>query len=65
MNQDTITFLKEAGIVNPKIALVLGSGLGDLAEEIQSPIKIKYESIPGFPSSTVPGHEGQLVYGRL
>lgn len=65
MNQETITFLKEVGIVNPKIALVLGSGLGDLAEEIQSSIKIKYESIPGFPSSTVPGHEGQLVYGRL
>lgn len=45
--------------------LVLGSGLGDLAEEIQNPVIIPYKEIPNFPVSTVPGHKGQLVIGKL
>lgn len=46
-------------------ALVLGSGLGDLADEIENPIVIDYHDIPHFPISTVPGHKGRLVAGRL
>ncbi|SDN38863.1 purine-nucleoside phosphorylase [Alkalicoccus daliensis] len=49
----------------PTIGLILGSGLGVLAEEITSPTVIKYQDIPGFPSSTVAGHKGQLVIGEL
>lgn len=49
----------------PQIGLILGSGLGVLAEEITSPVVIKYQDIPGFPSSTVAGHKGQLVIGEL
>ena len=49
----------------PEIAVVLGSGLGFLEEKIEAPIRIPYESIPGFPRPTVPGHEGRLVSGRL
>jgi purine-nucleoside phosphorylase len=49
----------------PEIGLILGSGLGILAEEITNPIKIPYHEIPGFPESTVEGHAGQLVIGDL
>lgn len=49
----------------PKIGLILGSGLGSLADEIEKPVKIKYEDIPHFPKSTVEGHAGQLVIGQL
>ena len=49
----------------PRVGLILGSGLGSLADEIQNPVKIKYEEIPYFPKSTVEGHAGQLVIGEL
>nr|WP_323368600.1 hypothetical protein [Radiobacillus deserti] len=49
----------------PKIGLVLGSGLGVLAEDIQNPVAIPYQDIPHFPVSTVSGHKGQLVLGSL
>ena len=48
-----------------EVALVLGSGLGLLADSIEDPVHIGYEEIPHFPASTVPGHAGQLVLGRL
>lgn len=51
--------------VQPKIGLILGSGLGVLADEIESAVKIPYQDIPGFPESTVQGHAGQLVVGTL
>ncbi|MRG86474.1 purine-nucleoside phosphorylase [Salinibacillus xinjiangensis] len=49
----------------PSLGLILGSGLGVLAEEIENPIAIPYEEIPHFPKSTVAGHKGQLVVGSL
>src|SRR5690554_5150594 len=49
----------------PKIGLVLGSGLGILAEEIESPETVGYGEIPHFPVSTVEGHAGRLVMGHL
>ncbi len=49
----------------PEIAIILGSGLGALADSIEDPLTIPYYDIPGFPSSTVHGHKGQLVIGRL
>lgn len=49
----------------PKVGLILGSGLGVLADEIKDAIKIPYEQIPGFLKSTVSGHAGQLVSGKL
>src|SRR5690554_6390431 len=45
--------------------LVLGSGLGGLAELAESAISIPFSEIPGFPESTVPGHAGRLVFGSL
>ena len=51
--------------VLPDIALILGSGLGELAESIQNPTIIPTREIPFWPVSTVPGHKGRLVIGEL
>lgn len=51
--------------VAPKIGLVLGSGLGALADEVEQPTVIPYSDIPNFPVSTVFGHAGELVVGTL
>jgi len=48
-----------------EMGLVLGSGLGDMANEIKNPVVIDYKDIPNFPVSTVPGHAGRLVIGEL
>lgn len=58
-------FIKQNLPESPKIGLILGSGLGILADEIENPVKLKYEDIPEFPVSTVEGHAGQLVLGTL
>jgi purine-nucleoside phosphorylase len=50
--------------LRPKVALVLGSGLGAFADELGSATRIPYHKIPGFPRSTVPGHAGALVIGK-
>ncbi len=51
--------------LRPKIALVLGSGLGAFADEFEAPTKIPYAKIPNFPRSTAIGHVGQLVLGKV
>jgi len=61
----TVNFLKEKVPEGAEIGLILGSGLGVLAEEIESPTVIPYREIPNFPVSTVEGHAGQLVTGQL
>ena len=49
----------------PQIGLILGSGLGFMADEIEDPVVFDYSEIPNFPVSTAPGHEGKLVIGTL
>lgn len=49
----------------PSIGLILGSGLGPLAEAVEQPVRVPYRGIPYWPVSTVSGHQGQLVAGRL
>ncbi len=49
----------------PRVAIVLGSGLGDFASRIQVETEVPYEEIAGFPVSTVPGHAGRLIFGSL
>ena len=51
--------------LEPKIAIILGSGLGGLADEIENPQYIDYSEIDGFPVSTVAGHKGRLIAGLL
>src|SRR5699024_9974275 len=69
MNMHTIDkakqLIEESITAKPKVGLILGSGLGVLAEEINNPTKIAYHQIPGFPVSTVEGHAGQFVAGEL
>lgn len=63
--QEAANYLQEKYSSIPKIGLILGSGLGVLADEIENAVKIPYEEIPGFPVSTVEGHAGQLVFGTI
>ena len=49
----------------PFAGIVLGSGLGRLADEIKNPIVIPYKDIPGFPVSTAVGHKGNFIAGEL
>ena len=58
-------FIESKLTEKPEVGLILGSGLGVLADEIENPIAIKYSEIPHFPKSTVEGHKGQLVIGKL
>jgi purine-nucleoside phosphorylase len=57
--------IRARGSEDARVALVLGSGLGAFAEELQDAQAIPYEEIPGFSRSTVEGHAGQLVLGRV
>ena len=49
----------------PQVALILGSGLGDYAEQIRVETEVSYGEIPGFPISTVPGHSGKFIFGYI
>ncbi|HWJ95091.1 MAG TPA: purine-nucleoside phosphorylase, partial [Telluria sp.] len=49
----------------PRVAMILGSGLGVLAEQMLDAVAISYSELPGFPISTVHGHAGELVLGTL
>ena len=57
--------VKEKVDFTPKIALVLGSGLGDYADGIKVEAELDYRDIEGFPVSTVPGHEGKYIFGYV
>ena len=64
--REATTYLRDRlGDFKPKTAIVLGSGLGDLAKEVTDPITIPYGEIPGFPEPTVVGHSGNLIAGFL
>ncbi len=56
---------RRLGSLEPRAAIVLGSGLGFLADEVQSAVRIPYAEIPGFPQPGVAGHKGELVAGTL
>ncbi len=62
---ETTRFLQERASVKPRIAVILGSGLGGLAHDVEDAVVIPYSEIPHFPLSTAPGHAGNLVFGRL
>ena len=49
----------------PKLALVLGSGLGDFADGIRVEETLDYKDIEGFPISTIPGHKGRFIFGYV
>ena len=63
--QEAIDFLKAQVDFSPKFGIILGTGLGELAEDIEQVAAIDYKDIPHFPVSTVASHKGQLVFGYL
>lgn len=63
--KETAKFLKEIGVVDPEFGIILGTGLGGVADLIEVDKKIPYHDIPNFPVSTVSGHSGTLIYGQL
>ena len=63
--QETADFIRTKIKTNPKNGIILGTGLGDLVSEISDKIEIPYEIIPNFPLSTVEGHSGKLIFGKL
>lgn len=63
--EQTYNSIKEKVPFEPKIALILGSGLGDFADTIEIKTTIDYRDIEGFPTSTVLGHKGRFVFGYI
>lgn len=63
--QETASWLKQRMTTNPKTAIILGTGLGQLASEITDTYEFPYSEIPNFPVSTVEGHAGKLIFGKL
>ena len=62
---ETVNYIKQQVNNLPKIAIILGSGLGTLADDIENQTVIPYKDIPNFPISTVKGHKGELIFGTL
>lgn len=63
---DRVTMaVKRLTSYQPRVGMILGSGLGPLADEVRRPDLIPYESLPSWPVSTVPGHSGRLVVGTM
>ncbi|VBB46894.1 Purine nucleoside phosphorylase 1 [uncultured Paludibacter sp.] len=63
--QETADFIKSKVAVLPKTGIILGTGLGNLVIQITEKQEIPYENIPNFPISTVEGHSGKLIFGKL
>ncbi len=63
--KEATAYLREKVSSTPEFALILGSGLGELAEKAEQATVVPYSEIPGFPVSTAPGHKGNLVFGIL
>lgn len=63
--QETANFLRSKMHTQPETAIILGTGLGSLVHEITDTYEISYKDIPNFPISTVEGHSGKLIFGKL
>jgi purine-nucleoside phosphorylase len=58
-------YIKSQGVGSPYVGIILGTGLGRLADQIEAEITIPYDQIPHFPVSTVESHSGKLIFGKL
>ncbi len=63
--KESAAYIQSRTALRPEIAIILGSGLGELAEQIDKEIVIPYSEIPNFPVSTAIGHKGNLIFGTL
>ncbi len=62
---EAVQFIQSKYAIKPSVGIVLGSGLGSFADEIEVECEISYADIPHFPVSTVKGHQGRLIFGNL
>lgn len=62
---EAVEYLRRRAPLRPRIGVILGSGLGDLANELDDRTEISYADIPGWPRATAEGHTGKLVFGKL
>jgi purine-nucleoside phosphorylase len=62
---ETTEYLQEKGFDNPEIGIILGTGLGQLINEVKILHEVSYNHIPNFPTATVEFHKGKLIYGIL
>lgn len=65
MIDKAVKYIKEKVDFVPEVAVILGSGLGNLADGIENPVYVDYKEIEGFPVSTAPGHNGRFIFGTL
>ncbi|MDY6894535.1 MAG: purine-nucleoside phosphorylase [Thermotogota bacterium] len=63
--REAAKYIQEKTIKKPSIAIILGSGLGKISQNLEESLSIPYSDIPNFPSSTAPGHKGELMIGSL
>ena len=63
--QETVKFIKDKTNFTPEYGVILGSGLGSFTDDIQIEYTLPYTEIPNFPVSTVEGHQGALVFGKI
>ena len=64
-SQEAAAHVRKHWDSTPQVGIILGSGLGSFADQIQHPVTLSYDSLPHFPTSTVMGHQGQLVCGQI
>jgi purine-nucleoside phosphorylase len=63
--QEIVGILRSKGVKNPRIGIVLGSGLGSFAERVQSSTRVPYSELPHWPAAGVEGHTGMLIHGDI
>jgi len=63
--EETVSYLRDKGFESPEIGIILGTGLGQLINEINIVKEVSYNHIPNFPTATVEFHKGKLIYGEL
>lgn len=62
---EAVEYIRNQGLNIPETGIILGTGLGQMVNEIEIETEINYESIPHFPTSTVESHKGKLIYGSI
>jgi purine-nucleoside phosphorylase len=65
VHETALAIRARAGGISPKVGIILGSGLGDFADGFEDKVVVPYSELPHFPHSSVPGHAGRLVLGRV
>ena len=63
--KETVDYLKERGFQSSEIGIILGTGLGQLINEIEVISEVSYNHIPNFPTATVEFHKGKLIFGTI